>query len=142
MRALEREPRRVRRPSSAQARAAWQQIAEGLLEHSRVGAEAGDIEGARAAFEHQSTQLRALLEQFGNPLANPVRVAYCPMAFDNRGAEWVQRGAEIDNPYFGDLMRRCGEIRATVEPGSHLASREGAAPARPAPSGGHGGHGP
>lgn len=37
-----------------------------------------------------------------------IKIAYCPMAFDNRGAYWLQTGHEILNPYFGARMLRCG----------------------------------
>jgi YHS domain-containing protein len=37
------------------------------------------------------------------------------MAFDNRGASWLQRGDAINNPYFGQAMLRCGEIKETIE---------------------------
>jgi Cu(I)/Ag(I) efflux system membrane fusion protein len=54
---------------------------------------------------------------------------FCPMAFDFKGALWLQRAAEIDNPFFGAAMLRCGEVRESFPP-------------RPAPAaGGPGGHG-
>lgn len=140
MRALEREVRRVRRPRSTEARRAWTSIAEALRSHAAAGAETGDIEAARATFEHLSTQVRALLERFGNPLSTPLRVAYCPMAFDNRGGEWIQRSEEIDNSYFGAMMRRCGEIRVTLGPGDHLASLEQPTAEGSSGSAAHGGH--
>jgi len=36
--------------------------------------------------------------------------AHCPMAFGNRGADWLQATEEIANPYFGAKMFRCGDI--------------------------------
>jgi Cu(I)/Ag(I) efflux system membrane fusion protein len=38
------------------------------------------------------------------------------MAFDNQGADWLQRGEQINNPYFGASMLRCGEIRESFDP--------------------------
>jgi Cu(I)/Ag(I) efflux system membrane fusion protein len=38
--------------------------------------------------------------------------AFCPMAFDNKGAEWLQQGNDIFNPYFGEAMLKCGSIRS------------------------------
>ena len=32
------------------------------------------------------------------------------MAFDNAGADWVSDEALIRNPYFGDLMMKCGYV--------------------------------
>lgn len=124
MRALAREADAVPRPRSDEARQAWTELSRRLSERATEGAGSDDIEAARVIFEHLSLAMRGLLEQFGNPLESPLRLAYCPMAFDNRGAEWVQRGEEIDNSYFGAVMRRCGEIRETVEPGGHLAAAE------------------
>lgn len=137
MQALKREVGRVTRPRSVEAREAWTSIADGLRQHAAQGAGTDDIEAARTVFEQLSLQMRTLLERFGNPLSTPLRVAYCPMAFDNRGAEWVQRAEEIDNSYFGAVMRRCGSIRATVAAGEHLASHEEAPPARTSSVGGH-----
>jgi Cu(I)/Ag(I) efflux system membrane fusion protein len=36
--------------------------------------------------------------------------AFCPMAFDNEGANWIQIGKAIRNPYFGKSMLTCGEV--------------------------------
>ena len=36
---------------------------------------------------------------------------YCPMAFDNSGAYWLSAEKEINNPYFGDKMLRCGSVK-------------------------------
>ncbi|MCE7909965.1 MAG: DUF3347 domain-containing protein, partial [Candidatus Omnitrophica bacterium COP1] len=49
----------------------------------------------------------------GNPLDQPLKHSFCPMAFDNKGAYWIQTGDIIANPYFGSKMLRCGEIRKT-----------------------------
>ena len=42
--------------------------------------------------------------------------AFCPMAFDNEGANWIQIGKEINNPYFGKAMLRCGEVVEVLKP--------------------------
>jgi Cu(I)/Ag(I) efflux system membrane fusion protein len=31
------------------------------------------------------------------------------MAFDGRGAKWLQDDGPVANPYFGNAMLRCGE---------------------------------
>jgi Cu(I)/Ag(I) efflux system membrane fusion protein len=38
------------------------------------------------------------------------------MAFGNAGADWVQRGEVIQNPYFGASMLRCGSFERIFEP--------------------------
>ena len=37
---------------------------------------------------------------------------HCPMADENRGADWIQRAGEVANPYFGTSMLRCGVIKS------------------------------
>jgi len=36
------------------------------------------------------------------------------MAFNNRGANWLQGTPEIQNPYFGAAMFRCGSLTETI----------------------------
>ena len=75
---------------------------------------ADGIEPARAKFALLSEQVAALLARFGVPEGKLYK-AWCPMAFDNRGASWIQDKEEISNPYFGDMMLRCGEIKEVME---------------------------
>ncbi len=103
-------------------RETWQPLASMLAGHSRHAASAKQDSEVRGAFEKLSIQLLALLRSFGNPTEQPLRVALCPMAFDNRGAQWVQQDEPIANPYYGAGMLRCGEFKATVLPGERLAS--------------------
>lgn len=39
---------------------------------------------------------------------------YCPMAFNHAGAAWLSNSREIVNPYFGEKMLHCGELRDSV----------------------------
>ena len=103
---------------------AWQPVRSRIRQESRVIESAASIDGARKSFEPLSDAIQELLRVFGNPTATPLRVAYCPMAFDNRGAEWVQRAEKVDNAYFGQSMKMCGEIRETVPAGGHLMGSE------------------
>ena len=36
------------------------------------------------------------------------------MAFDNRGAQWLQNSQELRNPYFGQTMLKCGSIEEVI----------------------------
>lgn len=119
-------------PQAAQA--SWTPVAKTLQAHATHVARAKSLEGARAGFEPLSAAVEALLTRFGNPLDQPVHVAFCPMAMGDEGARWVQSGTEIDNAYFGDAMRTCGEVRESVAPGAYLAAPPAPAPA-PAPAG-------
>lgn len=82
------------------------------------------LEEARLRFQRMSEAVIALQQRFGHHGSETWHVAYCPMAFDNKGAEWLQRGTKINNPYFGDAMLRCGEIRTAFPPRSAAADGE------------------
>ncbi|MCA9288357.1 MAG: efflux RND transporter periplasmic adaptor subunit [Phycisphaerales bacterium] len=92
--------------------ATWRRAAAQL----RVESEFADIEAARVRFEAMSRGVIALQRTFGHRGSQTWSLAFCPMAFDNTGAEWIQRADRIDNPYFGATMRRCGEIREAFPP--------------------------
>lgn len=109
---------------SSAAHETWRGTADALVAHGEALATAGDLERARVVFEPASAAIQDVLVRYGNPLETALRVAFCPMAFDNSGAHWVQEGEAIDNAYFGAKMRRCGEIQAVVAPGTHLATGE------------------
>ncbi len=53
---------------------------------------------------------RAKLSQ--NPL---LYVMHCPMAFEDKGAHWMQREEELANPYYATQMKRCGEVIERLE---------------------------
>lgn len=122
----------------AEAVDAWEEMVGHLRMHAQSAGESTTIESLRAQFEPLSLRIATLLRTFGNPTDAPLHIAHCPMAFDNRGAEWVQSGDAVDNAYFGSAMRTCGSIRSTVEPGEHLSTTPADAPAeraRPAMTG-------
>ncbi len=109
----------------AEARARWQKIADRMLFVVYEMGDASDLVAARRHFEHLSRWFIVLAESFGNPLADAVVQVHCPMAFNNRGADWLQRGRAIRNPYFGPVMLECGEIRAEYASRAPLAVPDG-----------------
>ncbi|HFE47638.1 MAG TPA: efflux RND transporter periplasmic adaptor subunit [Nannocystis exedens] len=127
-------------PGSREVLEAWQESASALSGHTRHAAKAESIGDARSAFEMVSLEIERVLQRFGNPTAEPLRVAFCPMAFDSRGARWIQRDEPLQNPYYGEAMLRCGEFRASVLPGERLpvsaTAAESPSPS-PAAAGGH-----
>ncbi len=71
--------------------------------------EASGIESQRAAFALLSDAMTAAAREFGGGLDASVLVYQCPMAFNNRGAIWLQDKAGTENPYFGSAMFACGD---------------------------------
>jgi Cu(I)/Ag(I) efflux system membrane fusion protein len=84
------------------------------------GAAAKDLAAARDAFAKTSDGMLDWLKREGNPLANSVRVAHCPMAQDGKGARWLQTDSKLANPYYGAEMLECGSIEKELKPGSKL----------------------
>lgn len=39
---------------------------------------------------------------------------FCPMAFNNEGAFWLSNSREVVNPYFGNKMLHCGEVKDSL----------------------------
>jgi Cu(I)/Ag(I) efflux system membrane fusion protein len=67
-----------------------------------------DVEEQRKDFERLSDHLIEAVQRFGVN-SDKVYRAYCPMAFDDKGAYWLSEFEDIKNPYFGASMLRCGE---------------------------------
>ncbi len=73
------------------------------------------FEQAREIFGKLSVQVIILEEHYGHAERGEHYLAYCPMAFNDKGAYWLQTDKQISNPYFGASMLRCGEIKETYE---------------------------
>lgn len=103
----------TQRPSKRE----WVGIAAHTRRAAKALAAAPDVAAAREAFLGASTQVLRLAQRLGHAGPSPRHEAYCPMAFDDEGASWLQDEEQIANPYFGASMLRCGEVRETFEPG-------------------------
>ncbi len=67
-----------------------------------------DIDTARVAFSKMSLGLITYLKRHPQE-RGALEVVFCPMAFNNKGAYWVQKTGEIVNPYHGMMMLHCGD---------------------------------
>jgi Cu(I)/Ag(I) efflux system membrane fusion protein len=89
-----------------------------LLDRSATEIEdASDIAGARDSFKPLSDAMYATIRQFGTGGRRPIYRFLCSMAFDNTGAHWLQDKQDLENPYWGSMMFRCGEMTETVVAG-------------------------
>ncbi len=89
----------------------WMELSNDIAKHAVAAAAGMDIEEVRASFELVSNSIIELHNKFGHADERTFYLAFCPMAFGNKGAYWLQTDSIIDNPYFGASMLRCGEIR-------------------------------
>lgn len=74
---------------------------------------ASSVEKQRAGYEALSQSMLEMVKRSGLS-GGQIYVQHCPMAFDNRGAEWLSSTQEIRNPYMGEAMLSCGEMRESI----------------------------
>lgn len=72
-----------------------------------------DIEEQRKNFVPLSSDLIALLKHTDIEQGT-MYVQYCPMANSGEGAYWITGNQEIKNPYYGDKMLNCGEVKESI----------------------------
>ncbi len=73
----------------------------------------GDLEQQRKDFIDLSNQIIVLAKAFGSD--KTLYVEHCPMANNNKGADWISTEKEIKNPYFGEQMLSCGSVEETIK---------------------------
>jgi membrane fusion protein, copper/silver efflux system len=68
-----------------------------------------EIAEQRKVFAQMSLSLIEVIKAFG--IGGESYEMYCPMTNNKQGAYWLSAETEIRNPYYGDKMMGCGEIR-------------------------------
>jgi superoxide dismutase len=96
-----------------EAQRAWENHKEGYLKNLTEFQHVKGLEEKRSYFSHISEILYCTFKSFDMEVGD-IHVAYCPMAFDNKGAYWLTKNHKIRNPYFGDKMLKCGEIAEII----------------------------
>ena len=72
-----------------------------------------DINVQRFNFTALSSDIIAMLKHT-ELTSGRMFVQYCPMANNGNGAYWLASEPEIRNPYYGDEMMNCGEVKETI----------------------------
>ncbi|MEO9591075.1 efflux RND transporter periplasmic adaptor subunit [Rhodopirellula bahusiensis] len=72
-------------------------------------AKATDLEAMRSAFALLSDELITIQRMFGFHSGSQLFELHCPMAFDGRGATWLQSNDTVRNPYYGGSMLKCAD---------------------------------
>lgn len=86
----------------------------GLTASAAKIAATADVEGQRTVFSQLSNDLISLVKQSGVQ-SGELYVDFCPMAMEDKGAFWLSSSKAIQNPYFGDAMMTCGEVKETIQ---------------------------
>jgi hypothetical protein len=71
-----------------------------------------DIKLQREKFQPLNDWMESQVE--GALKSGTIYKQYCPMAFDDQGAYWLSTDKSVLNPYFGDVMLRCGRVDAEI----------------------------
>ena len=74
--------------------------------------QANNLDGMRKIFKPLSSEIISLVKAYG--INHTIYEQYCPMADNNKGGYWLSLEEEIRNPYFGEAMLNCGEIKDTL----------------------------
>ncbi|WP_417736521.1 efflux RND transporter periplasmic adaptor subunit [Rosistilla oblonga] len=95
--------------SDAKAVEMWSKEKRDLSEIVASLLKADDLAALRSGFALLSEQMLSLQRMFGLPTDQTVYELHCPMAFEGRGASWLQSDDAVRNPYYGALMLRCAD---------------------------------
>jgi hypothetical protein len=77
-------------------------------------AKTSDLAKQRSTFTNLSNELIA---QFLKPtlLKGSFYLQFCPMANEGNGGYWLAAEPEVRNPYYGDEMLTCGEVKRRIK---------------------------
>jgi len=91
----------------------WMSLEKEIKSSATSISETSDIKAQRDHFKHLSSHLINAVQLFG--VNEKVYLEFCPMADNNKGAFWLSKEEKVINPYFGDAMLTCGEVKQIIE---------------------------
>ncbi len=100
--------------TDAIAQSYWNGRYTGIRQATVQITQAETIDQQRKAFVNLSNDMVRTNVAFGTETA--LYLVYCPMANNDEGAYWLSDVEEVLNPYYGDMMLRCGEVEKQINP--------------------------
>lgn len=91
--------------------AKYMEIADSAKEHAEHIAK-NPIDHQREHFEDLSKDVNDIISLVGTD--KTLYQDFCPMASNNKGAIWLSESKEINNPYFGSKMLKCGSVQKQI----------------------------
>ena len=85
----------------------------GVKEHADAIVQSADVNTQRMRFSELSTHMYELVKAFG--AGKKIYYDHCPMALNNKGANWLNDVTVIQNPYLGTKMPDCGSVEQVIE---------------------------
>lgn len=90
----------------------WEILSNTIKRKSEGIGNSKTISDQRKQFKTLSNHIIDAVQSFG--IIEQSYLLYCPMADDNKGAYWLSKEEQILNPFFGDMMLKCGELKETI----------------------------
>ena len=93
----------------------YDDIEDELKEHAEhIGKNGDKIEHQREHFAMMSEVIYELVKAFG--AGQPIYHDHCPMYNESKGgAMWLSEMKELNNPYFGAKMPKCGKVEEVIK---------------------------
>ena len=109
-----------------EAHSAWMRTQPKLRTVIEKLKQSQDLETLRVHFEPLSDEMLRIVKTFGTGPGEQVYQMHCPMAFNNKGASWLQSDDQVRNPYFGASMLTCANRLTLISTGTeHSHNLEG-----------------
>ncbi|MHC4278233.1 MAG: efflux RND transporter periplasmic adaptor subunit [Planctomycetota bacterium] len=99
---------------SGEAHSKWMQSNRRITETLENMEKEENIEDVRKLFKTFSDEVIVVVKQLRVFGPEPLYKLHCPMAFNNRGADWLQADKDTRNPYFGASMLKCGKVTEVI----------------------------
>lgn len=90
---------------------AWKQHASLYTDKLAEMKHTSSLQEKRSYFSHISEIFYCTVKSFELKQNQKLYAIHCPMAFDKKGAYWIAENKAIKNPYFGNKMLKCGEVK-------------------------------
>lgn len=99
--------------SISDAPSGWMDKRKKILSRVTRVKQTNSIKAQRKHFIELSNLMIHTARQYGIGKGT-LYVQFCPMANDDKGAYWLSEEKQIANPYYGDQMLRCGEVKDEI----------------------------
>ncbi|MCB0428873.1 MAG: efflux RND transporter periplasmic adaptor subunit [Flavobacteriales bacterium] len=93
----------------------WMQHSQAVMNALEMIGKAENIGGVRRAFKDVSDHMILMAVAFGPFDREALYIQHCPMANNNKGADWISEEKIIQNPYFGQSMVGCGSVTKEIK---------------------------
>jgi Protein of unknown function (DUF3347) len=92
----------------------YNDVRDDLKEHAEhIGSNGSDIAHQREHFDMMSQDMIDLTKAVGT--SKTLYKDFCPMYNNKKGAFWLSETKEIKNPYYGNEMPKCGEVKEEIK---------------------------